>query len=412
MSEATRCDRGSAVDRAAAGAVEADFERKGARNAQDRDGMMTTLNGRLDDPGAWVTGIPDDLYAELDRLYESFDTILVGRTTCAEMAEYWPGAETDGGRLGDQPQHGPQDEQLQEVRVHRLERAAGSSGPTSSSCRSTATRHRGVRRGAEGAAGRRHPPVRRRAARADAHPPGPRRPLPPPRPSGRVGRARAGSTRSRRSASSSCRARPPIRTAWSASTTSPGRAEPGRMGRRSGSRGQVLSAYGTRVHLRRDLRPREGSRRGLHRPAAGPGPLPRRDRARLLRARDLPRPRPRARHRADHLLRRLRDAAGLLVRRRALPGRPVRDGLAVRDGDRDRARARAGHRLLRDGRGGGADAGGRRHRRDGRRAPARSASRSRQDLARVDAAAVADRVRGVRRDDRVVAVRRRRSRRG
>ena len=40
--------------------------------------MMTTLNGRLDDPGAWVTGIPDDLYAEIDRVYESFDTILVG----------------------------------------------------------------------------------------------------------------------------------------------------------------------------------------------------------------------------------------------------------------------------------------------------------------------------------------------
>jgi dihydrofolate reductase len=57
-------------------------------------GMMTTLNGRLDDPDAWVTGVPDDLYAELDRLYGSFDTILVGRTTYGEMFEYWPGAET------------------------------------------------------------------------------------------------------------------------------------------------------------------------------------------------------------------------------------------------------------------------------------------------------------------------------
>ena len=58
-------------------------------------GMMTTLNGRLDDPAAWVTGVPDDLYAELDRLYGTFDTILVGRTTYDEMFEYWPGAETD-----------------------------------------------------------------------------------------------------------------------------------------------------------------------------------------------------------------------------------------------------------------------------------------------------------------------------
>ena len=59
--------------------------------------MMTTLDGRLDDPAAWITGIPDDLYAELDRVYESFDTVLVGRTTALEMAEYWPGAETDPG---------------------------------------------------------------------------------------------------------------------------------------------------------------------------------------------------------------------------------------------------------------------------------------------------------------------------
>ena len=60
-------------------------------------GMMTTLNGRLDDPDAWVTGVPDDLYAELDRLYGTFDTILVGRTTYDEMLEYWPGAETAEG---------------------------------------------------------------------------------------------------------------------------------------------------------------------------------------------------------------------------------------------------------------------------------------------------------------------------
>jgi dihydrofolate reductase len=57
--------------------------------------MMTTVDGRLDDPGAWVPEIPGDLYAEIDRIYDSFDTVLVGRTTALEMAEYWPGAETD-----------------------------------------------------------------------------------------------------------------------------------------------------------------------------------------------------------------------------------------------------------------------------------------------------------------------------
>jgi dihydrofolate reductase len=57
--------------------------------------MMTTLDGRLDHPEDWVAEIPEDLYAEIDRLYASFDAVLVGRTTALEMAEYWPGAETD-----------------------------------------------------------------------------------------------------------------------------------------------------------------------------------------------------------------------------------------------------------------------------------------------------------------------------
>ena len=59
--------------------------------------MMTTLNGTLNDPDAWVVGIPDDLYSEIDRVYGTFDTILVGRTTYEEMVAYWPGAETEEG---------------------------------------------------------------------------------------------------------------------------------------------------------------------------------------------------------------------------------------------------------------------------------------------------------------------------
>jgi dihydrofolate reductase len=54
--------------------------------------MMTTLNGRLDDPAAWVHGVSDDQYREIDRIYATFDTVLVGRTTYEEMAGYWPGA--------------------------------------------------------------------------------------------------------------------------------------------------------------------------------------------------------------------------------------------------------------------------------------------------------------------------------
>jgi dihydrofolate reductase len=58
--------------------------------------MMTTLNGRLDDPMAWVHAVSDDQYREIDRLYTTFDTVLVGRTTYEEMAAYWPGALADG----------------------------------------------------------------------------------------------------------------------------------------------------------------------------------------------------------------------------------------------------------------------------------------------------------------------------
>jgi len=57
--------------------------------------MMTTLNGRLDDPGAWVTGVSDDHYREIDRGYATFDTILVGRVTADEMAADWPSARDD-----------------------------------------------------------------------------------------------------------------------------------------------------------------------------------------------------------------------------------------------------------------------------------------------------------------------------
>lgn len=57
--------------------------------------MMTTLNGRLDDPYAWLTNVGDDQYREIDRLYATYDTVLVGRTTYEEMAAYWPGALTE-----------------------------------------------------------------------------------------------------------------------------------------------------------------------------------------------------------------------------------------------------------------------------------------------------------------------------
>jgi dihydrofolate reductase len=58
--------------------------------------MMTTLNGRLDDPMEWMQGVDDEQYHEIDELYETYDTVLVGRKTYEEMAAYWPGALKSG----------------------------------------------------------------------------------------------------------------------------------------------------------------------------------------------------------------------------------------------------------------------------------------------------------------------------
>lgn len=62
--------------------------------------MMTTLNGRVDQPNSWVTGVDDAQYRAIEQQYERFDAIVVGATTYAEMYEYWPGALTDDAGYG------------------------------------------------------------------------------------------------------------------------------------------------------------------------------------------------------------------------------------------------------------------------------------------------------------------------
>lgn len=57
--------------------------------------MMTTLNGRLDDPDAWMVPTGDKLDQEILRQYEGFDSLIVGQTTYKEMLEFWPAAEKD-----------------------------------------------------------------------------------------------------------------------------------------------------------------------------------------------------------------------------------------------------------------------------------------------------------------------------
>ena len=57
--------------------------------------MMTSLNGRLDNIGDWLAAPSDEIDAEFDRVYATFDTVLIGHTAYHEMAPYWPKAETD-----------------------------------------------------------------------------------------------------------------------------------------------------------------------------------------------------------------------------------------------------------------------------------------------------------------------------
>lgn len=54
--------------------------------------MMMSLDGRLDDPYAFVTGVAEDQYEDIDAAYATFDTVVVGRATYEEMVAYWPGA--------------------------------------------------------------------------------------------------------------------------------------------------------------------------------------------------------------------------------------------------------------------------------------------------------------------------------
>ena len=78
--------------------------------------MMATLNGRVDDPEAWMSGIGDDCYADIDRAFEEqFDSVLVGHTTYKEMYEYWPGAETEDAPIGGFADAAPATSQTAEI---------------------------------------------------------------------------------------------------------------------------------------------------------------------------------------------------------------------------------------------------------------------------------------------------------
>ena len=162
--------------------------------------------------------IPGDLYAEIDRIYDSFDTVLVGRTTALEMAEYWPGAETDEGEPA------VARSMARKMNTYKKYVFTRSSEPLEWSNVELVAPGGDEAvvafvEAAEGTSGRRHPSVRRRAARAHPDPPRRRRPLPPLRLPGRIARRQLVRRDRAASRDSSCRARPPTRTGWSACTT-------------------------------------------------------------------------------------------------------------------------------------------------------------------------------------------------
>ncbi|MEP6985754.1 MAG: dihydrofolate reductase family protein [Chloroflexota bacterium] len=57
--------------------------------------MMTSLDGRLDKLEDWLANPSDEIDTEFERVYERFDTVLVGHTFYYDMAGYWPKAEAD-----------------------------------------------------------------------------------------------------------------------------------------------------------------------------------------------------------------------------------------------------------------------------------------------------------------------------
>lgn len=57
--------------------------------------MMTSLDGRLDKLEDWLANPTDEIDTEFERVYKTFDTVLIGHMAYHEMASYWPKAETD-----------------------------------------------------------------------------------------------------------------------------------------------------------------------------------------------------------------------------------------------------------------------------------------------------------------------------
>ncbi len=53
-------------------------------------GLFSSIDGVVEAPNEWQTGFDDEMGAALSRMLDEQDTVLLGRVTFAEWAEYWP----------------------------------------------------------------------------------------------------------------------------------------------------------------------------------------------------------------------------------------------------------------------------------------------------------------------------------
>jgi dihydrofolate reductase len=53
-------------------------------------GLFSSIDGVVEAPNEWQTSFDDEMDAALSRMLDEQDTVLLGRVTFAEWAEYWP----------------------------------------------------------------------------------------------------------------------------------------------------------------------------------------------------------------------------------------------------------------------------------------------------------------------------------
>jgi dihydrofolate reductase len=53
-------------------------------------GLFSSIDGVVEAPNEWQTSFDDEMGAALSRMLDEQDTVLLGRVTFAEWAEYWP----------------------------------------------------------------------------------------------------------------------------------------------------------------------------------------------------------------------------------------------------------------------------------------------------------------------------------